>query len=114
MEQRARKTAFRRGQISREIIVEAAAVILAAEGLPGLTMRRIAERLGVEAMSLYNHVANKDDMLDGMVDLVFDEIGLPPAAVDWRAAMREASDQSDVNPCAQMLSNISRLDWPAS
>ena len=51
-------------------------------------MRRLGQLLGVEAMSLYNHVANKDDLLDGMVDLVFAEIELPPSGVDWRTAMR--------------------------
>ena len=47
-----------------------------------------ARQLGVEAMSLYNHVANKDDLLDGMIDTVFGEIDLPPAGVDWKTAMR--------------------------
>ncbi len=48
----------------------------------------LAEELGVEAMSLYNHVANKDDLLDGMVDVVFGEIDLPSAGGDWKSAMR--------------------------
>ncbi len=51
-------------------------------------MRRLAKTLGVEAMSLYNHVGNKDDLLDGLVDLVFEEIEPPPSGVDWRTAMR--------------------------
>ena len=51
-------------------------------------MRKLGEELGVEAMSLYNHVANKDDLLDGMVDLVFGEIELPSGGTDWRTAMR--------------------------
>ena len=57
-------------------------------GFESLTMRRLAKELGVEAMSLYNHVAGKDDLLDGMVDLVFGEIEPPPADVDWKTAMR--------------------------
>jgi AcrR family transcriptional regulator len=66
-----------------------AAVLLADEdGLESLTMRELGLRLGVEAMSLYNHVANKDDLLDGMVDLVVSEIELPSDTVDWREAMR--------------------------
>jgi len=66
-----------------------AAVLLADEdGLESLTMRELGLRLGVEAMSLYNHVANKDDILDGMVDLVVSEIDLPSDTVDWKAAMR--------------------------
>jgi AcrR family transcriptional regulator len=52
-------------------------------------MRRLGDALGVEAMSLYNHVANKSDLLDGMVDLVFAEVELPPSGVAWRTAMRE-------------------------
>jgi len=51
-------------------------------------MREVASRLGVEAMSLYNHVANKDDILDGMVDLVIEEVELPSGVVGWREAMR--------------------------
>ena len=52
-------------------------------------MRKLGEALGVEAMSLYNHVANKSDLLDGMVDVVFGEIDLPTEARDWKAAMRQ-------------------------
>ena len=59
-----------------------------ANGIESLTMRKLGEVVGVEAMSLYNHVANKDDLLDGMVDLVFGEIGLPAGGPDWRPAMR--------------------------
>ncbi|UED88720.1 TetR/AcrR family transcriptional regulator C-terminal domain-containing protein [Streptomyces profundus] len=54
----------------------------------GVTMRAIAARLGVEAMSLYNHVAGRDDLIDGMVDAVFREIELPAPGADWKAAMR--------------------------
>jgi AcrR family transcriptional regulator len=65
------------------------AVALADErGIDALTMRELGLRLGVEAMSLYNHVANKDDILDGMVDLVVGEIDLPADAADWKHAMR--------------------------
>jgi AcrR family transcriptional regulator len=64
-------------------------LLLADEhGLESLTMRELGLRLGVEAMSLYNHVANKDDILDGMVDLVVSEIDLPLEPADWREAMR--------------------------
>jgi AcrR family transcriptional regulator len=66
-----------------------AAVLLADEdGIESLTMRELGLRLGVEAMSLYNHVANKDDILDGMVDLVVSEIDLPSDTVGWKEAMR--------------------------
>jgi len=57
-------------------------------GFESLTMRKLAKELGVEAMSLYNHVASKHDLLGGMVDLVFSEIELPTTDVDWKTAMR--------------------------
>jgi AcrR family transcriptional regulator len=67
-----------------------AAVALADEtGLESLSMRKLGEAVGVEAMSLYNHVANKEDLLDGMTDAVFAEIDLPAGENDWRTAMRE-------------------------
>jgi AcrR family transcriptional regulator len=59
-----------------------------ADGIDALTMRKLARALGVEAMSLYHHVANKDDILDGMVDLVFAEIELPADDVEWATSMR--------------------------
>jgi AcrR family transcriptional regulator len=52
-------------------------------------MRKLGQELQVEAMSLYNHVANKDDILDGIVDLVFGEIALPSGSGDWKLAMRK-------------------------
>ncbi len=57
-------------------------------GIESLTMRELARRLGVEAASLYNHVAGKDDVLVGMADLVVAEIDLPSEGVDWKEAMR--------------------------
>jgi AcrR family transcriptional regulator len=77
-----------RARLSRERVLSAAVVLADSGGLEALTMRRLGEELGVEAMSLYKHVANKDDLLDGMVDLVFAEIELPTGDADWRSAMR--------------------------
>jgi AcrR family transcriptional regulator len=74
--------------LSRERVLRAAVLLADADGLESLTMRQLGLRLGVEAMSLYNHVANKDDILDGMVDLVVSEIDLPADTVDWQEAMR--------------------------
>ena len=69
-----------------------AAVGLADEGgIEALSMRRLAKELRVEAMSLYNHVASKDDLLDGMTDLVLREIELPATGEDWKAAVRESA-----------------------
>jgi AcrR family transcriptional regulator len=78
-----------RPRLSRERVLQAAVSLADSGGLEALTMRRLGEDLGVEAMSLYKHVASKDDLIDGMVDLVFAEIALPPDDVDWRTAMRD-------------------------
>ena len=74
--------------LSRQRVLRAAVAFADGSGIGSLTMRKLGQALGVEAMSLYNHVANKDELLDGMVDLVFSEIDLPPGGADWRAAMR--------------------------
>ena len=89
MVERTRKKAAPRPPLTRERAMTAAIAIADAEGLSGLTMRRLAQALGVEAMSLYHHVANKDDILDGMVDLVFTEIELPSPGSEWRPAMHQ-------------------------
>jgi AcrR family transcriptional regulator len=78
----------KRAPLTRERVLHAAITLADQGGFELLTMRRLANALGVEAMSLYNHVASKDDLLDGMVDLVFAEIERPSTASDWRAAMR--------------------------
>jgi len=75
--------------LSRERVLRAALVLADRDGIESLTMRKIGQELGVEAMSLYNHVANKDDILDGIVDLVFGEIAVPSNQVDWKTAMRQ-------------------------
>lgn len=85
----ARHAARRRPVLTRERVLRAAIGLADRGGIESLTMRKLGQRLGVEAMSLYNHVRNKEDMLDGMVDVVFSEIELPPAGPDWRAAMRK-------------------------
>jgi AcrR family transcriptional regulator len=77
-----------RAPLSRERVLGAAVSLADEAGIESLTMRELGLRLGVEAMSLYNHVANKDDILDGMVDLVVSEIELPSDTVDWKEAMR--------------------------
>lgn len=79
----------RREPVSRERAFEVACALADAEGIETLTMRRLAEELGVEAMSLYHHVPNKDAILDGMVDRVFAEVPLPSLSDDWKSAMRK-------------------------
>jgi len=69
-------------------VLAAAIALVDEDGLAALTMRELGQRLGVEAMSLYNHVSNKDDILDGIVDLVVSEIDLPSDTADWKEAMR--------------------------
>ena len=77
-----------RAHLNKERVVRAAIGLADQGGLGSLSMRKVAQALGVEAMSLYNHVANKDDILDGVVDVVFGEIGLPPTEADWKTSMR--------------------------
>jgi AcrR family transcriptional regulator len=74
--------------LSRERVFRAAVALADERGLESLTMRALGEQLGVEAMSLYHHVANKVELLDGMVEVVFSEIELPTTDVDWKTAMR--------------------------
>jgi len=73
----------------RERVLRAAMAHADEGGLETFTMRKLAEALGVAPMSLYRHVANKDDLVDGIVDLVFDEIDLPADGRDWKGAMRQ-------------------------
>ncbi|NWF25593.1 TetR/AcrR family transcriptional regulator [Streptomyces sp. PKU-EA00015] len=81
-------SASRRRPLSKETVLRSAVALADEAGTGALTMRRLAGRLGVEAMSLYHHFRNKEAILDGMVDLVFGEIELPPKDLHWRAAMR--------------------------
>jgi AcrR family transcriptional regulator len=78
-----------RTPLSKERVLRAAINLADKGGIKSLSMRKLAQDLGVEAMSLYNHVANKDDILGGIVDVVFGEIGLPPREADWKTAMRQ-------------------------
>ncbi len=78
-----------RAPLTRQRVVGAALALADAHGLAGLTMRRLGEELGVEAMSLYGHVASKSDLLDGMTDAVFAEVELPAEGTGWRSAMRQ-------------------------
>jgi AcrR family transcriptional regulator len=77
-----------RGRLNRDQVLRAAVALADANGIESLTMRKLGVDLGIEAMSLYNHVANKVDLLDGMIDCVFAEIELPAEGTDWRTAMR--------------------------
>ncbi|MBB3036369.1 TetR/AcrR family transcriptional regulator [Hoyosella altamirensis] len=88
------RTTGRRGKaerapLNRERVVTAAIALADEKGEAGVTMRAVAARLSVEAMSLYNHVTGRDDILDGMVDAVFSEIELPTSGSGWKTAMRD-------------------------
>jgi AcrR family transcriptional regulator len=76
-----------RPKLSRDLVLRRAVALADAEGIEAVSMRKLAQALGVEAMSLYNHVAGKDEVLDGMVEQVIAEIPLPLAGADWRAEM---------------------------
>ena len=83
-----RRTTSSHAPLSRERILRAAVAFADESGIGSLSMRKLGEALGVEAMSLYNHVANKAELLDGMIDLVFSEIDLPADGSGWKTAMR--------------------------
>jgi len=82
-------TPRKRTPLSRERVLRAAIALADERGADELTMRKLAKELGVEAMSLYNHIANKDDLLDGMIDIVFSEIEAPLPGDDWKAELRK-------------------------
>jgi AcrR family transcriptional regulator len=80
-----------RAPLTRERVLAAAVRIADEHGLEAVTMRRLGQELGVEAMSLYNHVANKDDILNAIVDLVEGEIELPGPDEPWKSALRKTA-----------------------
>jgi AcrR family transcriptional regulator len=77
-----------RTPLSKERVLRTALTLADEGGLEALSMRKLGQALGVEAMSLYNHVANKDDIWGGIVELVLGEIELPPDGADWKTAIR--------------------------
>jgi len=86
---RANTQTERRIPLSRDRVLCAAMAIADAGGLETLTMRTLGQELGVGPMALYRHARNRDDIVDGIVDLVFSEIDLPAGGADWKTAMRE-------------------------
>jgi len=79
----------KRVRLSRQRVINAGVGLADEAGIDSLTMRALARRLGSEPMSLYHHIANKDDLLDGMVDTVFAEIDISGNGVDWRDITRQ-------------------------
>ena len=80
--------AEKRVPLNRDRLLRGAIAVADAGGLGSLTIRSLAQELGVKPMSLYHHVANKEEILDGIIDVVFSEIELLSTDVDWRSAMR--------------------------
>ncbi len=105
-----------RAPLSRSRILRAGLDLADARGIERLSMRTLAAALGVEAMSLYNHVANKGDLLDGMVDLVMAEIETPAPDAPWRDAMRRRAITSRTayvrHPWAQRLMDTRQSSGP--
>jgi len=89
MATKAKERSRERAPLRRERILETAVALADGGGVDSISMRRIAQELGVVPMALYKHVANKDELLDGMIDVVVGEIDPPLAGVDWKTAMRE-------------------------
>jgi AcrR family transcriptional regulator len=77
-----------RAPLNRERMLRTAVALADRHGIEWLSMRKLADELGAGAMSLYYHVPNKEELVDGMVDIVFGEIEPPPPDVDWKTAMR--------------------------
>ncbi|HWN21717.1 MAG TPA: TetR/AcrR family transcriptional regulator C-terminal domain-containing protein [Gaiellaceae bacterium] len=80
--------------LSRERVLNAAIALADEAGIEALSMRKLGQELGVEAMSLYNHVANKDDLEDGIVEIVLGEIEVPSEGAGWKAALRQTAISS--------------------
>lgn len=92
--------------LNKQRVVAEAISLADREGVDGLSMRRLAGVLGAGAMSLYHYVASKDELLDAMIDVVFEEIELPPEDTDWRSAMRRRA------VCARQV--LARHPWAIS
>ncbi len=87
--ERPRRATEARVPLSRERVLRAALALADREGFESLTMRKLAGELGAGAMSLYHYVPNKDELLDGLIEIVFSEIDPPSTDVDWKTAMRQ-------------------------
>ena len=113
MPKKTRRKAVERLPLSRERVMAEALRMVDEGGLDVLSMRNLAQALQVEAMSLYNHVQNKEHILDGLVELVVSEIEVPPTGGDWRAAMRRRALSAHAvlmrHPWATMLF-VSRMN----
>ena len=106
-----------REPLSRDRVVAGALALVELHGVEALSMRKLAAELGVEAMSLYNHVANKDDVLDAIAEVVFADVAVPAPTADWRADARALADAfraaALAHPRTASLSLARQLGYPA-
>ena len=79
----------RRTRLNRDRVLRAAVALADEAGIEALSMRKLAEELGVVPMALYKHVASKEELLDGMVDIVIGEVGPPAGGASWKSAIRQ-------------------------
>jgi AcrR family transcriptional regulator len=114
----ARGTREPRPAMSRERVLRGAVALADAGGIETLTIRSLAQELGVRPMTLYYYVANKDEILDGIVDLVYEEIYVPVAGQDWRAELHERAVSARgvlrTHPWATPLMESRRTPGPAN
>src|SRR5919106_999640 len=103
VEQATARKVGRKPRVSRDQVLDAALAIADEGGLAVVTMASVGARLGVEAMSLYRHIGNKEEMLDGLIDRVFAEIEVPADARDWREALRR--------PAVSVHEALTRHPW---
>jgi AcrR family transcriptional regulator len=116
MSEAARDAPRSRARLSRDRVLRAAVAVADRGGISGLTIRSLAEELGTKPMSVYHHVTNKDEILDGIVDLVFAEIEMPSTDGDWRSQIvRRASSAREAlarHPWAVGLMESRRAPGP--
>lgn len=94
-----------RTPLGRERVLEGAVSLADQVGIDAFTMRKLADFLGVKPMSIYHHISSKEQIVDGMVDMVFSEIDLPPDDLDWKAAIRQR--------CVSAREVMNRHRWAA-
>jgi len=110
MSTRTTETAQRRVPLSRERVLQTAFRLADQGGLESVSMRKLGQELGVEGMAMYYYFANRDQIIDGIVDLVFAEIDLPAGDGDWKAAMRRRLSGLPVVPATAMCPIASPRD----
>lgn len=96
---------MKRSALNRERVLEAAIELADEVGIDSLTIRKLAAQLDVGTMTIYHHVPSKDEIIDGMVEIVFSEIEQPPSEEDWKSAIRQR--------CVSAREVLNRHPWAA-